>query len=143
MTDRYAGVDSSEAAGALYRLIRCAVRDGMLDALTEHARRVRPPERDGASRLLHASEVAEILRLSTRRVYALMRERQLPCIRLGRTVRVPEDLLAEWMRRHRRPAMPPNGPHRRVYPQEAPAGGAAARGRHPAVLPEEGAEGAG
>lgn len=45
--------------------------------------------------LLTVSETAAFLRLSSWRVYELIRQKQLPAIKLGRTLRVPRDRLLE------------------------------------------------
>jgi excisionase family DNA binding protein len=93
----------------LYVIVRNAVRDGVTEALAALALNGSGEERP---RLLNASEVAEILRLSKPRVYALIRGRQIPSIRMGRTVRVPEDLLLEWMGRRKNKANPFGGVRR-------------------------------
>ena len=47
--------------------------------------------------LLTAKEVAAILRVTTLRVYELARARSIPCVRIGRQVRFPEDGLRAWI----------------------------------------------
>lgn len=47
--------------------------------------------------LLTAEEVAAILRIHPDRVYRLIRERRLPAVHLGRTVRIFRYVLMEWL----------------------------------------------
>lgn len=47
--------------------------------------------------LLRPMEVAEVLGIGRSRAYELIREGQLPTVRLGRSVRVPADRLREWI----------------------------------------------
>ena len=54
----------------------------------------RPGSRD---RLLVASEVAELLRVTTAWVYAATRANQLPHVRLGRYVRYRESAVLAWL----------------------------------------------
>lgn len=51
----------------------------------------------GITRLLSASEVAEILGVRQARVYALLRSGIIPAVHLGRQVRVDEQVLDEWI----------------------------------------------
>ncbi len=51
------------------------------------------------TKLLTVAQVAEILDLSEAQVYALGRSGILPVIHLGRSVRVAEDQLEQWIRR--------------------------------------------
>ena len=52
-------------------------------------------EPNGIPRLLDVSEVAALLNIGSSTVYQMIRAGELPCIRLGRTVRVDlEDLRA-------------------------------------------------
>jgi len=48
-------------------------------------------------RLLRAPEVAQILQVSVLRVYELARLRALPCVRIGRSVRIPDHALMDWI----------------------------------------------
>lgn len=67
--------------------------------------------------MLRPDEVAELLGLSRAMVYRLLRQGELPCVRLGRAVRVPVDRLHEWVKSQaeREPVTPgPEG--RRVAP---------------------------
>lgn len=49
-------------------------------------------------RLMKVSEVAEWLGVHQESVYRLIRERRLPgVVRIGRTVRIREDRLLEWL----------------------------------------------
>ena len=49
-------------------------------------------------RLLKAQEVGETLGLGRSKIYELMAEGQIPTVRIGRAVRVPERELQEWIR---------------------------------------------
>jgi excisionase family DNA binding protein len=49
-----------------------------------------------ADRLLTAPEVAERLQLTTDFVYRLCRERQIPHLRIGRTIRFRTDSIERW-----------------------------------------------
>lgn len=51
----------------------------------------------GITRLLSASEVAEILGVRKMRVYALLKSGIIPVVRLGRQVRVNKDALDDWI----------------------------------------------
>lgn len=51
------------------------------------------------TKLLTVAQVADILDLPEAQVYALGRADILPVIRLGRSVRVAEDQLEQWIRR--------------------------------------------
>lgn len=48
--------------------------------------------------LLRLTEVAEQLGLGRSTVCQLLQRGDLPCVRIGRSVRVPADALAEWVR---------------------------------------------
>lgn len=51
--------------------------------------------------LITAEEAGEVLKVSTQRVYEMVRTRVLPpgvAIRLGRQVRIDADALVEWLR---------------------------------------------
>jgi excisionase family DNA binding protein len=48
-------------------------------------------------RLLLAAEAAALLRLSENRVYDLAARGVLPCVRIGRQIRFPEDKLLAWI----------------------------------------------
>lgn len=50
-----------------------------------------------ARRLLNADQAAPILGVSKGRFYELIRLKLLPCVRLGRQVRVEEAALLEWI----------------------------------------------
>ncbi len=54
--------------------------------------------RQTAPLLLRLTEVAEQLGLGRSTVYQLLQRGDLPCVRIGRSVRVPADALAEWVR---------------------------------------------
>jgi excisionase family DNA binding protein len=56
------------------------------------------PQPDGTHPdLLTAEEVAALLRIHPDRVYRLIRERRLPAVHLGRTVRVERHTLMAWL----------------------------------------------
>lgn len=48
-------------------------------------------------RLLYAEEVSVLLGLPIQRVYALVRDRIMPAVRLGRAVRFSSSRLREWV----------------------------------------------
>ena len=48
-------------------------------------------------RLLKAKEVGETLNLGRSKIYELMAEGQIPTVRIGRAVRVPERRLQAWI----------------------------------------------
>ena len=48
-------------------------------------------------RLLKPAEVAEILRLSIGQIYALLKEGEIPSIRIGKTVRVRREDLDQFL----------------------------------------------
>jgi excisionase family DNA binding protein len=48
-------------------------------------------------KLLLAVEAAALLRLSENRVYELAKRRLIPCVRIGRQIRFPEDKLIAWL----------------------------------------------
>jgi excisionase family DNA binding protein len=53
---------------------------------------------DWSTRLLTAAEVADTLRVSTARVYELVRRQMIPALRLGeRQVRFDEAVLRDWI----------------------------------------------
>ncbi|MDB5694455.1 MAG: DNA-binding protein [Alphaproteobacteria bacterium] len=74
---------------------------GQLELSAELERRFERSDRaDGAKkeeRLLLASEVADLLRVTKAWVYAETRSRRLPHVRLGRYVRYREDAIREWL----------------------------------------------
>ncbi len=47
--------------------------------------------------LLHVALVADRLGLSRAQVYRLISKGKMPSVRIGRAVRVPRDLLEEWI----------------------------------------------
>lgn len=51
------------------------------------------------ARLLRVSEVAQILGVGTGRVYKLIRNRQIPSVRVASAIRIPEDVWQEWVKR--------------------------------------------
>lgn len=67
---------------------------------TQRARSKKPrtfAEAEGLGRLLYAEEVAVLLGLPIQRVYALVRDRILPAVRLGRAIRFSSARLKEWV----------------------------------------------
>jgi excisionase family DNA binding protein len=48
--------------------------------------------------LLRIEDVARQLQISRSMAYLLVQKRQIPAIRLGRSVRVPQDALVKWVR---------------------------------------------
>jgi excisionase family DNA binding protein len=46
---------------------------------------------------VRASEIADELGLSPRRVYQLIREKQIPAVRMGRSIRIPRDAWDSWL----------------------------------------------
>jgi len=94
---------ADEVANAIIPAIREAVA-----ALLE-ARLSRIPGDPSNSKLLTARQVGAILQVPTRRVYDLMRNEELPFLRIGkRQIRFDDDALRDWMHRsatsRRRPA---------------------------------------
>ena len=62
--------------------------------------------------LLRVEEAARMLRLGRATVYMLVASGELPCVRIGRAVRVPTEALRRWIETH----TTANGP-----PQKVPA----------------------
>jgi excisionase family DNA binding protein len=48
-------------------------------------------------KLLLAVEAATLLRCSTNRIYELVARGAIPCVRIGRQIRFPEDKLLAWI----------------------------------------------
>jgi excisionase family DNA binding protein len=53
----------------------------------------------GEVRLLTVAEVAAIMRLSKMTVYRMVNSGQLPALKVGRSVRIPEHVVDEYLRR--------------------------------------------
>ena len=51
--------------------------------------------------MLTVKEAAELLKVKPQWVYAMLREGNLPFIRLGRQIRIDEDSLEKWLVEHR------------------------------------------
>jgi len=51
--------------------------------------------------LITVKEAADLLKVKPQWVYRMMRSDGLPCIRLGRQVRIEEDSLEKWLAEHR------------------------------------------
>jgi excisionase family DNA binding protein len=65
-------------------------------------------------RLLLAAEAAALLRLSENRVYDLAARGVLPCVRIGRQIRFPEDKLLAWIESGGSPLEAPSHPTLKV-----------------------------
>jgi len=52
-------------------------------------------------KILTVKEIADVLKVKPQRVYRMMSNDGLPCIRLGRQIRVDEDSLKKWLTAHR------------------------------------------
>jgi excisionase family DNA binding protein len=52
-------------------------------------------------KVLTVKETAEVLKVKPQWVYRMIRSDGLPCIRLGRQVRVDEDFLEKWLAERR------------------------------------------
>jgi len=71
---------------------------------------------DVAPDLLTVPEAAQLLRISRNLAYELVAQHQLPCVRLGRTIRIPRDSLEQWIReRAEESALRPAGPQPLSY----------------------------
>jgi excisionase family DNA binding protein len=53
----------------------------------------------GEVRLLTVAEVAQIMRLSKMTVYRMVNSGQLPALKMGRSVRIPEHVVDDYLRR--------------------------------------------
>jgi excisionase family DNA binding protein len=53
----------------------------------------------GEVRLLTVAEVAAIMRLSKMTVYRMVNSGQLPALKVGRSVRIPEHVVDDYLRR--------------------------------------------
>jgi excisionase family DNA binding protein len=83
--------------------------------------RVRETTRPGeemSMKLLLAQEAAKLLRMSENRVYDLAARGILPCIRVGRQIRFPEDKLAAWLEAGGSPLKAPASPALNVVGSE-------------------------
>jgi len=52
-------------------------------------------------KVLTVKETAEVLKVKPQWVYRMMRRDGLPCIRLGRQIRIDEDSLEKWLEERR------------------------------------------
>ena len=71
-----------------------------LDSLVDHNvtdKAKQHYEDDMEPLLMRAEEVARVLRIGRSKAYQLMASRELPTIRIGRSVRVPAESLDEWI----------------------------------------------
>ena len=81
-----------------------------------------PTERPLAEvRFLTVAEVAAIMRVSKMTVYRLVHAGELPAVRVGRSFRVPEDAVHDYLRR-RRSSTPPDRRHRATASRRGVAG---------------------
>jgi excisionase family DNA binding protein len=62
--------------------------------------------------LLRVEEAAEVLAISRRTVFELLRCHELPVVRIGRAVRIPKRALGEWIARQTDDADNPHRPGR-------------------------------
>jgi excisionase family DNA binding protein len=67
-----------------------SANDGRSFALTENAEQI----------LLKPKKAFELLDISRSTGYAMIASGELPCVRIGRAVRVPVEALKEWVKRH-------------------------------------------
>jgi excisionase family DNA binding protein len=68
-----------------------------MEELPETAKDTIEPAPEQAALLLRVEDVARRLSLAKGTVYALLASGQLPCVRIGRSVRVPAEQLREWV----------------------------------------------
>lgn len=57
-----------------------------------------PASRSSDMELLTVSEAARCLRISRNLTYELIARHELPCVRLGRVIRIPRGALETWIR---------------------------------------------
>lgn len=57
--------------------------------------------------VLTAAEVAEVLRVSTKTVYKLIKEKSLPAVKVGRENRIAKSQLIDYLRQRERPSLNP------------------------------------
>ncbi len=55
-------------------------------------------EQSGRMRFLTVAEVAEVMRVSNMTVYRLLHSGEMPAVRVGRSFRVPQDALEQYLR---------------------------------------------
>jgi excisionase family DNA binding protein len=58
-------------------------------------------EEEALMKILTVKETADALKVKPQWVYRMMSNDGLPCIRLGRQIRVDEDSLKKWLNTHR------------------------------------------
>jgi excisionase family DNA binding protein len=58
-------------------------------------------EEESPMKILTVKETADALKVKPQWVYRMMSNDGLPCIRLGRQIRVDEDSLKKWITAHR------------------------------------------
>ena len=62
------------------------------------ARGPQPAESEGFPVLLRPVEVAGILGIGRTKVFTMIARNELPVLRIGKAVRIPKDLLEDWLR---------------------------------------------
>ena len=67
--------------------------------------RVEPLGEHRLPALLTVAEVAEALRTTKKATYAMVERGQLPVVRIGRRVLVPEEALIDWLRQKSTPSL--------------------------------------
>ncbi len=58
---------------------------------------LRQGEPAGVAELLTVEEAARFLRISRNLAYDLVARHELPCVRLGRVIRIPRTMLERWL----------------------------------------------
>jgi len=78
-----------------------------LDAVTQHPYHRRRPMKTPftEARLLTVNEVADLLRVSRMTVYRLIKEGQMPALRVGRSYRLREDDVDDYLSKRYTEAM--------------------------------------
>jgi excisionase family DNA binding protein len=76
------------------------------------------PGEERIMKLLLAQEAAKLLRMSENRVYDLAARGILPCVRVGRQIRFPEDKLVAWLDAGGSPLKAPASPALNVVGSE-------------------------
>lgn len=65
----------------------------------KHARSEAAPDQPPRAQFLTVAEVASLMRVSKMTVYRLVHSGELPAVRVGRSFRVPEDAVNEYLRK--------------------------------------------
>ena len=82
---------NNDTLGALYELLRRAVRDGMVDALQAAGL----SQQESKARYYTPREAADRLRLHPYTVYELVKQGKVRAVRLGRRILLPEAAIRE------------------------------------------------